>query len=102
MLLLNFHLSITLIFCNRYGNGATIFTRSGVAARKFQTEIEAGQVGCCTFALERKLTDDRSYGFEPIFICQPNTACFPWLYSLYHKINIVKYIFDPYNIEKKC
>ncbi|CAI8591351.1 unnamed protein product [Vicia faba] len=30
---------------NKYGNGATIFTRSGVAARKFQTEIEAGQVG---------------------------------------------------------
>ncbi|KAI4299181.1 hypothetical protein L6164_032663 [Bauhinia variegata] len=31
-------------FC-RYGNGAAIFTTSGVAARKFQTEIEAGQVG---------------------------------------------------------
>lgn len=30
----------------RYGNGASIFTTSGVAARKFQTEIEAGQVGC--------------------------------------------------------
>ncbi|KAA8545676.1 hypothetical protein F0562_020873 [Nyssa sinensis] len=30
---------------NRYGNGASIFTTSGVAARKFQTEIEAGQVG---------------------------------------------------------
>ncbi|MCI31868.1 methylmalonate-semialdehyde dehydrogenase, partial [Trifolium medium] len=25
--------------------GASIFTTSGVAARKFQTEIEAGQVG---------------------------------------------------------
>ncbi|KAJ1396541.1 Methylmalonate-semialdehyde dehydrogenase [Sesbania bispinosa] len=32
-------------FSWRYGNGATIFTKSGVAARKFQTEIEAGQVG---------------------------------------------------------
>jgi len=30
---------------NKYGNGAAIFTSSGVAARKFQTEIEAGQVG---------------------------------------------------------
>lgn len=30
--------------CYRYGNGASIFTTSGVAARKFQTEIEAGQV----------------------------------------------------------
>ena len=29
---------------NRYGNGASIFTESGIAARKFQTEIEAGQV----------------------------------------------------------
>jgi hypothetical protein len=89
-----------MIFCNRYGNGATIFTRSGVAARKFQTEIEAGQVGCFTFALEITLTDHRSYGFEPVFICQPNTAWFPYLYSLYHRINIVKYIFDLYNTEK--
>ncbi|KAH6793463.1 aldehyde dehydrogenase 6B2 [Perilla frutescens var. hirtella] len=32
------------LFC-RYGNGAAIFTSSGLAARKFQTEIEAGQVG---------------------------------------------------------
>uniref|UniRef100_UPI001CB91541 methylmalonate-semialdehyde dehydrogenase [acylating], mitochondrial n=1 Tax=Erigeron canadensis TaxID=72917 RepID=UPI001CB91541 len=30
---------------NKYGNGAAIFTSSGVAARKFQTDIEAGQVG---------------------------------------------------------
>ncbi len=30
---------------NKYGNGASIFTSSGVAARKFQTDIEAGQVG---------------------------------------------------------
>ncbi|TKY71522.1 Methylmalonate-semialdehyde dehydrogenase of acylating [Spatholobus suberectus] len=41
--LLNFHLSLTLTFYNRYRNGASIFTTSGVAARKFQTEIEAGQ-----------------------------------------------------------
>jgi hypothetical protein len=31
-----------LYFWSRYGNGASIFT-SGAAARKFQTEIEAGQ-----------------------------------------------------------
>lgn len=30
---------------NMYGNGASIFTTSGGAARKFQHEIEAGQVG---------------------------------------------------------
>lgn len=38
------YLFLTLIISNRYGNGASIFTTSGVAARKFQTEIEAGQV----------------------------------------------------------
>ncbi|XP_061370845.1 methylmalonate-semialdehyde dehydrogenase [acylating], mitochondrial-like isoform X1 [Gastrolobium bilobum] len=37
--------AINIINENKYGNGATIFTTSGVAARKFQTEIEAGQVG---------------------------------------------------------
>jgi malonate-semialdehyde dehydrogenase (acetylating)/methylmalonate-semialdehyde dehydrogenase len=30
---------------NRYGNGTSIFTMSGGAARKYQYEIEAGQVG---------------------------------------------------------
>ncbi|CAA7038122.1 unnamed protein product [Microthlaspi erraticum] len=30
---------------NKYGNGAAIFTSSGAAARKFQMEIEAGQIG---------------------------------------------------------
>lgn len=30
---------------NPFGNGAAIFTRSGAAARKFQTEIECGQIG---------------------------------------------------------
>ncbi|KAI9080515.1 hypothetical protein K1719_037481 [Acacia pycnantha] len=29
----------------RYVNGATIFTTSGIAARKFQNEVEAGLVG---------------------------------------------------------
>jgi malonate-semialdehyde dehydrogenase (acetylating)/methylmalonate-semialdehyde dehydrogenase len=32
-------------FSNPYGNGTAIFTRSGSHARKFQREIEAGQVG---------------------------------------------------------
>lgn len=35
---------ILVTYLDRYGNGASIFTTSGVAARKFQTEIEAGQV----------------------------------------------------------
>ncbi|KAK9942949.1 hypothetical protein M0R45_008589 [Rubus argutus] len=37
--------AISIVNKNKYGNGASIFTTSGVAARKFQTEIEAGQVG---------------------------------------------------------
>ncbi|KAG9440166.1 hypothetical protein H6P81_020331 [Aristolochia fimbriata] len=37
--------AINIINRNKYGNGASIFTTSGVAARKFQHEIEAGQVG---------------------------------------------------------
>lgn len=30
---------------NPYGNGTAIFTRSGAAARKFQTEVQVGMVG---------------------------------------------------------
>jgi malonate-semialdehyde dehydrogenase (acetylating)/methylmalonate-semialdehyde dehydrogenase len=37
--------AIDLVNSNRYGNGAAIFTKSGSAARKFQREIDAGQVG---------------------------------------------------------
>ncbi|KAF5207976.1 Methylmalonate-semialdehyde dehydrogenase [acylating] protein [Thalictrum thalictroides] len=37
--------AIEIVNRNEYGNGASIFTTSGVAARKFQNEIEAGQVG---------------------------------------------------------
>ncbi|KAG5114020.1 hypothetical protein JHK82_037289 [Glycine max] len=36
--------AINIINENKYGNGASIFTTSSVAARKFQAEIEAGQV----------------------------------------------------------
>ncbi|XP_062187138.1 methylmalonate-semialdehyde dehydrogenase [acylating], mitochondrial-like [Phragmites australis] len=37
--------AIQIVNRNKYGNGASIFTTSGVNARKFQTDIEAGQVG---------------------------------------------------------
>ena len=37
--------AIDLINSNKFGNGTSIFTRSGSIARKFQHEIEAGQVG---------------------------------------------------------
>jgi malonate-semialdehyde dehydrogenase (acetylating)/methylmalonate-semialdehyde dehydrogenase len=37
--------AIELINNNPYGNGVGIFTQSGAAARKFQNEIDVGQVG---------------------------------------------------------
>src|SRR5579859_3066984 len=37
--------AITLINDNPFGNGTGIFTQSGAAARKFQSEIDVGQVG---------------------------------------------------------
>ncbi|NSL87137.1 CoA-acylating methylmalonate-semialdehyde dehydrogenase [Chitinophaga sp. Mgbs1] len=36
---------ISIINSNPYGNGTSIFTNSGAAARKFQHEIEVGQIG---------------------------------------------------------
>ena len=37
--------AIDFINENKWGNGSSIFTKNGHTARKFQTEIEAGQVG---------------------------------------------------------
>jgi len=37
--------AIKIINSNPYGNGTAIFTRSGAAARKFQHEVDAGQIG---------------------------------------------------------
>ncbi|HEY3653540.1 MAG TPA: CoA-acylating methylmalonate-semialdehyde dehydrogenase [Steroidobacteraceae bacterium] len=37
--------AITLVNSNPFGNGTGIFTQSGAAARKFQSEIDVGQVG---------------------------------------------------------
>lgn len=37
--------AITLVNRNPYGNGTGLFTQSGAAARKFQSEIDVGQVG---------------------------------------------------------
>jgi len=37
--------AITLINNNPFGNGTGIFTQNGAAARKFQNEIDVGQVG---------------------------------------------------------
>jgi len=37
--------AIALVNANPFGNGVGIFTQSGAAARKFQNEIDVGQVG---------------------------------------------------------
>jgi len=37
--------AIKMINTNPYGNGTAIFTQSGSAARKFQHEVDVGQVG---------------------------------------------------------
>lgn len=37
--------AIQIINSNRYGNGTAIFTQSGATARKFETSVEAGQIG---------------------------------------------------------
>jgi len=37
--------AIQIINKNPYGNGTAIFTRSGAAARKFQHEVDCGQIG---------------------------------------------------------
>jgi len=37
--------AIALVNANPFGNGTSIFTASGAAARKYQNEIEVGQVG---------------------------------------------------------
>jgi len=37
--------AISITNNNPYGNGTAIFTRSGAAARKFQHEVDVGQVG---------------------------------------------------------
>lgn len=37
--------AIALVNANPFGNGTGLFTQSGAAARRFQTEIDVGQVG---------------------------------------------------------
>jgi len=37
--------AIKIINNNKYGNGTAIFTQSGAIARKFERNIEAGQIG---------------------------------------------------------
>lgn len=37
--------AIDIINKNKYGNGAAIFTQSGATARRFESEVNVGQIG---------------------------------------------------------
>ena len=37
--------AITIINENKYGNGTAIFTQSGPTARKFEQDVNVGQIG---------------------------------------------------------
>ena len=37
--------AIEIINANKYGNGTAIFTQSGATARRFETEVNVGQIG---------------------------------------------------------
>lgn len=37
--------AIAIVNANKYGNGTAIFTQSGATARKYEREIEVGQIG---------------------------------------------------------
>ena len=37
--------AIEIINSNKYGNGTAIFTQSGATARKFEHEVNVGQIG---------------------------------------------------------
>ncbi|KIY66164.1 methylmalonate-semialdehyde dehydrogenase [Cylindrobasidium torrendii FP15055 ss-10] len=37
--------ALDIINANKYGNGSAIFTQSGATARKFETEVNVGQIG---------------------------------------------------------
>jgi malonate-semialdehyde dehydrogenase (acetylating)/methylmalonate-semialdehyde dehydrogenase len=83
--------AIELINRNPYGNGTGIFTQSGAAARKFQNEIDVGQVGinvpipvpvpAFSFSGSRgsKLGDLGPYGKQAIqFYTQAKTVTARW------------------------
>jgi malonate-semialdehyde dehydrogenase (acetylating)/methylmalonate-semialdehyde dehydrogenase len=37
--------ALSIINANKYGNGTAIFTQSGSTARKFESEVNVGQIG---------------------------------------------------------
>src|SRR3984893_5904279 len=83
--------AIELINKNPFGNGTGLFTQSGAAARKFQSEIDVGQVGInvpipvpvpffsFTGSRGSKLGDLGPYGKQVVqFYTQPKTVTSRW------------------------
>ncbi|WP_374350612.1 CoA-acylating methylmalonate-semialdehyde dehydrogenase [Chitinimonas sp.] len=83
--------AIALVNANPYGNGTALFTQSGAAARKFQHDIDVGQVGInvpipvpvpifsFTGSRGSKLGDLGPYGKEVIrFYTQTKTVTARW------------------------
>ncbi|MGB8339479.1 MAG: CoA-acylating methylmalonate-semialdehyde dehydrogenase [Burkholderiales bacterium] len=83
--------AIALTNANPYGNGTGIFTQSGAAARKFQNEIDVGQVGInvpvpvpvpyfsFTGSRGSKLGDLGPYGKQAVqFYTQTKTVTMRW------------------------
>ena len=98
----SFDEAIELINANPNGNGTAIFTQSGAAARKFQEEIDVGQVGInvpipvpvplfsFTGSRASKLGDLGPYGKQAVaFYTQTKTVTARWFDddSLGHGVN---------------
>mmetsp|Transcript_41218 Transcript_41218/g.80567 ORF Transcript_41218/g.80567 Transcript_41218/m.80567 type:complete len:497 (+) Transcript_41218:44-1534(+) len=86
--------AIELVNSNSMGNGVALFTRSGGAARKFQHEIEVGQIGinvpvpvplpffCWSSSKGSILGDHHFYGKSSIaFFTQIKTVVSRWDYA---------------------
>ena len=63
--------AIQLTNNNPYGNGCALFTRSGAAARKYQHEIDVGQVRHSVHVQALPLLRPRVLVFCPFICCLP-------------------------------
>ncbi|KAJ7042390.1 Aldehyde/histidinol dehydrogenase [Mycena alexandri] len=71
--------AVEIINNNRYGNGAACFTQSGATARKFETEVNVGQLGINVPIPKSFLGDINFYGKGGInFYTQNKTITSLW------------------------
>ncbi|CAI9770029.1 unnamed protein product [Fraxinus pennsylvanica] len=76
-----FEEAISIVNRNKHGNGASIFTSSCAAARKFQNEVESGQIGI-NLAVPTPL---------PLFSCSGSKASFTGDTNFYGKDGVKFY-----------